>query len=137
MSRQKAPLPLTSYDPRYQTLLLAGAKERTELPILDYSKAVRLRQEIQQFRAAAKKHHGEANKGMWEPLYQAIVRIERLPEQKARLIIEPRGRQFEDVLKDVIAGPTAVAEGSSEPVKLDSLLDELEKQPPKEGENKS
>lgn len=136
MRSRSSPLPLSSYDPRYRLLLLQGTVARFSLPAMEYGRAVKLRQQIQSYRSLAKRE----NAPDWEPLYQAMLRIERLPNGEALLIIEPRAKQFDDVLPTlrtvVESGPIAVPEGGGEPVALEGLLDELDTGPPNEGEDK-
>lgn len=137
MPRLRNPRPISSYDARYRLLLLQGARERVELPATEYGKAVKLRQEMQNYRAEAKRYYGESAKDQWEPLYQSVVRMKPLEGDKWIVYIEPRSAQFEGILpslEEVGRLPTAHAEGASAPSELGGLLDELSD---KEGEKSS
>ena len=100
--RAKPPTPLSSFDPRFRDLLLDGAKAVIELPCNSRGEATRLRQRLNQYRFACKKHFGEADPHEWEPLYRCIVQ-----QRAATLILRPRDSEFDSVLSRV--GMTAPA----------------------------
>lgn len=118
----RAKLPLSSFDPRYRVLLLAGTRQRLELPAMEHGRATKLRQDMQEYRVTAKRE----KQPDWEPLYQSIVRLERLTETHSRIVIEPRNSSFNDVLPNLEEVAKQVGEPATD---LKGLLDDLDKPP--------
>lgn len=121
MPRKNTVIPIESFDPRLRDLLLRGSKERIEIPCETKRQRVNLRNQLMDYRAAARRANlAEANQ-----LYRAKMSLGEVKDDKFILIIAPRGSEFDSVLGSETSRPAVQRIGGVDP--LDSLPTEEEK----------
>lgn len=96
MARKNTVIPISSFDPRLKDLLLQGTTKRIELPCTSKRQRVTLRNQLMDYRAAARREGLEGAEG----LYRAKMSFGQPSEDEKiwPLIIAPRGSEFDDVL---------------------------------------
>lgn len=118
MSRTRAPTPLSSFNPRFRELLLAGAVGEVKLTCSSRSEATKLRQRLNQYRFAVKQHSPD-DTASWEPLYRCIVQ-----QKHSILVLRPRDSEFENVLDRATMLAPSITPSGLPPDFLDSLTKE-------------
>lgn len=104
MALKRRDMPLSSFDPRYKTLILQGCKERVEIRQTTRKDAARLRNLLTTFRARMMKEWKGKDESQWEPLYGAII---GLSEDGYATVIRPRDQEAEHLLKNITINEVA------------------------------
>ena len=96
-SLKRGDMPLSSFDPRYHTLIMKGCVAYVQLKQESRKDALRLRNILTTFRARYKRAH-LADVAKWEPLYGAIIGVS---DDGYSTVIRPRALEAEHLMRDV------------------------------------
>jgi hypothetical protein len=96
--------PLESFDPRFEQMLLRGARgEDFTVRCKTSSEAHRLQHMLHSFRARAQKKFGDSAPEKWKPLYTAVVGLMKDENGKRTLVhIYSRHNEFDHILDAVM-----------------------------------
>ena len=95
--------PLESYDPRFEQLLLRGARgEDIKIQCRSKSKAYRLQHMLHSYRHRARDHFKDSAPERWQPLFTTCIGLMRDDNgQKTILHIYSRHSEFDDTLNSI------------------------------------
>lgn len=101
--------PLESFDPRFEELLLRGARgEDFTIMCKSAAQAFRLQHMLHNYRHRAKKHYGDEQPERWKSLFAAAVGILKDEYGRKTIVhIYSRRNEFNDLLDNIIS-PSAL-----------------------------
>lgn len=110
--------PLESFDPRFEQLLLRGARgEDFVIPCESTSQATRLQHMLLSYRHRAKQQFGDEQREKWQPLFTAAIGLQKDAAGKKTIVhIYSRHAEFGSVLNNIMPSSAVAPALDSDPL---------------------